>query len=131
MTTPWSSKRAGGSSTGGPCATTSDVRRAPEPFGARSHLAGRSAWAGPPQASRRPTRSRWPRNRCAGPPSVRALDRFAAGPGHSIAERCSLEDSMNLGPLEIGLILVAVLLLFGYKKLPDASRSLGRSLRIF
>ncbi|TFV89803.1 Sec-independent protein translocase subunit TatA [Blastococcus sp. CT_GayMR16] len=38
---------------------------------------------------------------------------------------------MNLGPLEIGLILLAILLLFGYKKLPDASRSLGRSLRIF
>ncbi|MDK3255639.1 Sec-independent protein translocase subunit TatA [Blastococcus capsensis] len=38
---------------------------------------------------------------------------------------------MNLGPIEIGLILLAVLLLFGYKKLPDASRSLGRSLRIF
>lgn len=38
---------------------------------------------------------------------------------------------MNLGPLEIGLIVLAILLLFGYKKLPDASRSLGRSLRIF
>jgi sec-independent protein translocase protein TatA len=38
---------------------------------------------------------------------------------------------VNLGPLEIGLIILAVLLLFGYKKLPDASRSLGRSLRIF
>ena len=37
----------------------------------------------------------------------------------------------NLGPLEIGLIILAVLLLFGYKKLPDASRSLGRSLRSF
>ena len=37
----------------------------------------------------------------------------------------------GLGPLEIGLILLAILLLFGYKKLPDASRSLGRSLRIF
>jgi sec-independent protein translocase protein TatA len=35
------------------------------------------------------------------------------------------------GPLEIVLILLAILLLFGYKKLPDASRSLGRSLRIF
>ncbi|WP_254790777.1 twin-arginine translocase TatA/TatE family subunit [Blastococcus tunisiensis] len=33
--------------------------------------------------------------------------------------------------MEIGLILLAILLLFGYKKLPDASRSLGRSLRIF
>ena len=38
---------------------------------------------------------------------------------------------MNLGPVEIGLIILAILLLFGYKKLPDASRSLGRSLRIF
>ena len=38
---------------------------------------------------------------------------------------------MNLGPVEIGLIVLAVMLLFGYKKLPDASRSLGTSLRIF
>ena len=38
---------------------------------------------------------------------------------------------MNLGAPEIILIILAVLLLFGYKKLPDASRSLGRSLRIF
>jgi sec-independent protein translocase protein TatA len=39
---------------------------------------------------------------------------------------------MTLGPLEIGLLILAALLLFGgYKKLPDASRSLGRSLRIF
>ena len=35
------------------------------------------------------------------------------------------------GPLEIVLIILAILILFGYKKLPDASRSLGRSLRIF
>jgi sec-independent protein translocase protein TatA len=38
---------------------------------------------------------------------------------------------VNLGPAEIGLVVLAVMLLFGYKKLPDASRSLGRSLRIF
>jgi sec-independent protein translocase protein TatA len=38
---------------------------------------------------------------------------------------------MNLGAPEIVLIIIAVLLLFGYKKLPDASRSIGRSLRIF
>ena len=38
---------------------------------------------------------------------------------------------MNLGPAEIGLIVLAVMLLFGYRKLPDASRSLGCSLRIF
>ena len=38
---------------------------------------------------------------------------------------------MSLGPLEIIGIILIILLLFGYKKLPDASRSLGRSLRIF
>ena len=38
---------------------------------------------------------------------------------------------MNLGAPEIILIILAILLLFGYKKLPDASRSLGRSMRIF
>jgi sec-independent protein translocase protein TatA len=38
---------------------------------------------------------------------------------------------VDLGAPEIGLIVLAVLLLFGYQKLPDASRALGRSLRIF
>ena len=38
---------------------------------------------------------------------------------------------MNLGPLEIGIIVLLILVLFGYKKLPAASRSLGQSLRIF
>jgi sec-independent protein translocase protein TatA len=38
---------------------------------------------------------------------------------------------LGLGAPEIVLIIVGALLLFGYKKLPDASRSLGRSLRIF
>ncbi|SHF93557.1 twin-arginine translocase TatA/TatE family subunit [Geodermatophilus nigrescens] len=37
---------------------------------------------------------------------------------------------MNLGPAEIGLVVLAVMLLFGYRKLPDAARSLGRSMRI-
>jgi sec-independent protein translocase protein TatA len=31
----------------------------------------------------------------------------------------------------LALILAAFVLLFGYKKLPDATRSLGRSMRIF
>jgi sec-independent protein translocase protein TatA len=38
---------------------------------------------------------------------------------------------LNLGAPELALIILAFLLLFGYKKLPDASRSIGRSLRIF
>ena len=38
---------------------------------------------------------------------------------------------MNLGPVEVVLIMLAILLLLSYKKLPDARRSLGRSLRIF
>jgi sec-independent protein translocase protein TatA len=36
-----------------------------------------------------------------------------------------------LTPWHLLLILVGFMLLFGYKKLPDATRSLGRSLRIF
>ncbi|HEX5018743.1 MAG TPA: Sec-independent protein translocase subunit TatA [Actinomycetes bacterium] len=37
----------------------------------------------------------------------------------------------QLGAPEIILIILAVLLLFGAKRLPDAARGLGRSLRIF
>ncbi|ONH22235.1 Sec-independent protein translocase subunit TatA [Pseudofrankia asymbiotica] len=37
----------------------------------------------------------------------------------------------NLGTTEIIIIAVVVMVLFGAKKLPEASRSLGRSLRIF
>lgn len=36
----------------------------------------------------------------------------------------------NLKPLEIGLIVLVVVLLFGAKKLPDAARALGKSARI-
>ncbi|MFJ9817214.1 Sec-independent protein translocase subunit TatA [Streptomyces sp. NPDC101151] len=36
----------------------------------------------------------------------------------------------RLGPTEIILILVIVVLLFGAKKLPDMARSLGKSARI-
>lgn len=37
----------------------------------------------------------------------------------------------NIGAPEIILVLVVLVLLFGAKKLPDLSRSLGRSMRIF
>lgn len=35
------------------------------------------------------------------------------------------------GPQELIIIAVVLILLFGSKKLPDAARSLGRSMRIF
>ena len=38
---------------------------------------------------------------------------------------------MNLGPGEIVLILVAVLLIFGPKKLPELGKSLGQGIREF
>jgi sec-independent protein translocase protein TatA len=38
---------------------------------------------------------------------------------------------MRPGPWEILLIALVVFALFGYKKLPDAARSVGRSMRIF
>lgn len=38
---------------------------------------------------------------------------------------------MSLGPLEIAIIAIVIFALFGYKKLPDATRAVGRSLRIF
>lgn len=37
----------------------------------------------------------------------------------------------NLGATEIIIIAVVILVLFGAKKMPDAARSLGRSMRIF
>ena len=37
----------------------------------------------------------------------------------------------NLGPTELIIIAVVLILLFGSKKLPDAARSIGRSMRIF
>jgi sec-independent protein translocase protein TatA len=37
----------------------------------------------------------------------------------------------GIGPPEIILILLVVVLLFGAKKLPETARGLGRSLRIF
>lgn len=36
-----------------------------------------------------------------------------------------------LGPTEIIVIVLIIVLLFGFKKLPDAARSVGRSMRIF
>ena len=37
----------------------------------------------------------------------------------------------NIGPLEITIVLVIVLIIFGPKRLPDLGRSLGRGMREF
>lgn|SRR5699024_5577747 len=37
----------------------------------------------------------------------------------------------NIGATELLILVVVLILLFGAKKLPDAARSLGRSMRIF
>ena len=37
----------------------------------------------------------------------------------------------NLRPMEILLIVLVILLLFGARRLPDLARSVGKSLRIF
>ncbi len=39
--------------------------------------------------------------------------------------------AMNLGPTEILLIVLVLVLLFGAKKLPELARGSGRALRIF
>lgn len=44
--------------------------------------------------------------------------------------RATIED-MDLGPSEVLLIFLVVLLLFGAKKLPEVARGTGRALRIF
>jgi len=38
---------------------------------------------------------------------------------------------MPLGPLEIGIVLLIVLVVFGPKRLPDLGRSLGSGMREF
>jgi len=38
---------------------------------------------------------------------------------------------MNIGPMEVVLILVVIVLLFGARKLPELARSLGRSMGEF
>jgi sec-independent protein translocase protein TatA len=37
----------------------------------------------------------------------------------------------NIGPLEIGLVLIVALIILGPKKLPDMGRSLGKGMREF
>lgn len=37
----------------------------------------------------------------------------------------------NIGPLEIGIVLVIALIVFGPKKLPDLGHSLGKGIREF
>jgi sec-independent protein translocase protein TatA len=37
----------------------------------------------------------------------------------------------NIGPLEIAIVLIIVLIIFGPKRLPELGRSLGRGIREF
>ncbi len=37
----------------------------------------------------------------------------------------------NIGPLELGIVLIVALIILGPKKLPDMGRSLGRGMREF
>ncbi len=37
----------------------------------------------------------------------------------------------NLGGTELVILILIIVVIFGWKKLPDAARSLGRSMRIF
>lgn len=37
----------------------------------------------------------------------------------------------NVGPLELGVVLIIVLVVFGPKRLPELGRSLGRGMREF
>lgn len=39
--------------------------------------------------------------------------------------------AMNLGPTEVLLVLLVLVLLFGAKRLPELARGTGRALRIF
>ena len=37
----------------------------------------------------------------------------------------------NIGPLEIGIVLIVALVVFGPKRLPDLGHSLGKGIREF
>ena len=37
----------------------------------------------------------------------------------------------NIGPMEIGIVLIIALIVFGPKKLPDLGKSLGKGIREF
>jgi sec-independent protein translocase protein TatA len=37
----------------------------------------------------------------------------------------------NIGPLELGIVLVIALIIFGPKRLPELGRSMGRGIREF
>jgi sec-independent protein translocase protein TatA len=37
----------------------------------------------------------------------------------------------NIGPLEIGIVLIIVLVIFGPKRLPELGKSMGRGIREF
>jgi sec-independent protein translocase protein TatA len=56
------------------------------------------------------------------------LDGASIGIDPRVSDNLSMP---NIGPLEIGLVLLVALLVLGPKKLPSAGRSLGESIRGF
>jgi len=42
-----------------------------------------------------------------------------------------MRDVPNVGPLEIAIVLIIVLIIFGPKRLPELGRSMGRGIREF
>ena len=103
-------------------------RRRPAGPGARGAPSGTS---GRCSQQAQETAARAVERRLTDPRSARDLDPNPSGVASPVPLTSGGPVMGSLGPLEIGLIILAILLLFGYKKLPDASRSLGRSLRIF
>ena len=78
------------------------------------------------------------------PAPLPALDlstSFSEGARHRVArvpkggvatiEPVEVQVFREISPTHIAIILTAFIVLFGYKKLPDATRSIGRSMRIF
>jgi sec-independent protein translocase protein TatA len=60
-----------------------------------------------------------------------SADAAPDGPNDRVGLRRGVDTMPNLGAPELIIIAIVVIALFGWKKLPDMARSLGRSARVF